>query len=294
MIPSQGIARDASLSGAAAATWLTTHGWRAERPQGGRLKVVPRSNAGDPLAVSRIWHSPARIVAVPRRGEERGIIRLVLVAEGRAELSVPGWAVPLRPGEIVLVDPAVETTIAATVGFGFLQFAVAGDRLALDRPLPPLPARASDPASVQVLVAAVNTLFAVGLRAGAEGAALFVQALEKLVGAVLARSAVVDSPFHAPALDGDARRAFAAIAAQHTRPDFDTAALAALLRTSPRNLTRILARAGTTPATAIRRARLRTAAVIDAGDGRPERVVAALSGFRDARALRRARGALLV
>jgi len=281
----QGLDRDVSLADGAARIWLGDLGWDAQ-PIDGAMRMFGDRFADAAISVARIWLN----AAVLRPVAHHGVLRVVLVVDGTAVLEAQNWRIELKPWDLVLLDATTPTWITATGGFGFMQFIAENESLEKYHPRPGVPILFSEPRSAQLFAAMVSTTIGIGLTPEEPGTPFIARAFENIVATVMSRSTTQDASDEAWRAPSDLTRALAAIAAHHGDPDFDVERLAALVHLSRRQLARIFAGAGTSPSAAIRRARLATADSVAGSIPAPHRdSIARASGFRDHRALRRAR-----
>ena len=281
----RGLDREVSLTDSAARRWMADLGWHAQLAEG-TMRLYGDRFTDAAISVARIWLSAARLRPV----EHHGVLRVVLVVDGTAVLEARNWRAELKPWDLLLLDATTPTWITASDGFGFMQFIAENERLAMYHPRPGVPILFTEPRSAQLFASMVSTTIGIGLVPEEPGTPFIARAFENIVATVMSRSTVQDAADEAWRAPSDLTRALAAIAAHHTDPEFDVEHLAAVVHLSRRQLVHIFSATGMTPSAAIRRARLATAdstsdsIPISHGDR-----IARAAGFRDQRALRRAR-----
>ncbi|PPI65300.1 hypothetical protein C5E02_00130 [Rathayibacter rathayi] len=285
--------RTASLLGEDSRAWL------AERDHYGQLDTAFRLVSDEILVhglrLARMWHTEGAYVIARRSPAALLLVQI----EGECTLRSPVWGTQpriLAPGDVAVLPG------------GAAPFHLSADRpvarYQIDYDLAGLPAHArielesgilfSRPAKGyrDAVTSTANIAFNSSLSEGEAGFADFAVGLRHLSTALLLHALEAT----APDLPEDAgslhRAALRVISTRATDPDFTVESLAHAVGTSSRTLREVFAQTGSSAKAAltgerVRRARVH-AAVGEDGDRFTTAEVARLSGFRDARALRRA------
>lgn len=252
--PSATVERGLRLHDKAGQDWFTRRGQRAE----GQLpfRVVADSIRGSGLTLTRVWHSPATISRDPVRGQG---LTVLIQLDGTADLellhtreplSLSSDAAVLIPDGAPYVLNAEKATARIEIGLRHSLGLITEDQVI----------RWDENPYIRVLVATVNAaLSAATVDPGGAGYGHLKAAIR---GLLFASSA--SAPLNASEnLRGSAavlfQRAQAVIERDAIKPDFRVADLAAELRVSQVYLRRVFGHVGTSPAKAIRDARVRNA-----------------------------------
>lgn len=278
--------REDVLTARAASDWLAERGTTGDGPS----HLIADEVAVPGFRVARVWHTASTLV----RAATPGVRFAVVVADGDADATQGGVTRRLGSGDLLVAADSGPLTLRIDDRIARFEFEVrtagTGVSPAVTEVLDAGAVVAdAAPSFRPVLLAAVNAAFNAGLDSDAAGFASFRLATTSLLTGLLEEA-------FAPRLEGRSRResvlyarALDAVAVHAADPEFSAAALARTLAVSDRHLRRIFHGRGTTPAAALRDARLaRARALLVAPASATEGDVARMAGFRTARALKRA------
>lgn len=281
-----------SLRGSAGSLWFRDRGIIVSDFQG--LQLYVNEVRDGTMRLTRVWHSSVTAeVRIPVGDSSLVFLQI----EGTSVIEVAEWAEPseLKPGGFAIFP-------AGTAFLMRSESEIARYETEFDLRELPLTLRESVASGVvenepmigyrQLVLGSANSALNFGLTSAEAGFSYFLRGFTSFLTALVVQS--LDDrrsaqPRRAAELYESAIRV---IEREFKDPLFSVADLAVAVGVSPRYLRRIFEHAGTSPKSALREARLRAANhYIDArSNGSPisRETVANLSGFSDARSLRRA------
>lgn len=290
-LPEHGVAREVSLAGSAAVTWLRKHGWRAD-PSSRHFQVFGDLLRADPFAIGRIWHTAGSLQLFNNEDWHPDVFIAILGIEGSQTLETAQGPVELGPGQLYVQPLSRQLTIRSSAPSARLVLVSEWSRMRIPR----LPrnklegAFDAESGYVAVFVDAANTALSMIPATDSPAFALARRGIEHLfTGALLGDTAAREQRAPEGLL---MHRALALIAADYADTALSVAVLANRLNTSTSSLSRAFAVAGTTPLSAIRAARVTAARALLQQQDDPRtpqlQLIAAATGFGSVRALQRA------